>query len=193
MIIAVRAVIDEPCLVALVTLVHGFVHLAAGGVVVLDRKRLARHQVPDRGELAARQWPESHEDFCLRGNSGPVHLSVQRSARIRRVDVEGLEGQPVLSDVLDDVGCSYCKSCLCQIRSLPLLPDFRLLQLRGSIGFTSHQPSRAAFYSGEKPPTRILSACSILLRGRDSPLARTLETPGEHMHMVVLLDKTDNR
>ena len=41
------------------------------------------------------------------------------------------------------------------------------------------------------PP--LYSARSILLRGRDSPLARTLETPGEHMHMVVLLDKTDNR
>ena len=43
------------------------------------------------------------------------------------------------------------------------------------------------------PAQPLYSARSILLRGRDSPLARTLETPGEHMHMVVLLDKTDNR
>ena len=57
------------------------------------------------------------------------------------------------------------------------------MSVRGSI-FLSAQPQYL---------TQILSARSILLRGRDSPLARTAETPGEHMHMVVLLDKTDNR
>ena len=88
--------------------------------VVLDRKSLARHQVPNRGELAARQRPESHEDFRFRGHSGPVHLSVQRSSRVRRVDVEGLEGQPILGNVLDDVGCSYCESRSGQMKSLPL-------------------------------------------------------------------------
>ena len=120
MIIAVRAVIDKPCLVAFVTLVHGFVHLAARGVVVLDREGLARHQVSDCGELAARQWAESHEDFCLRCNSGPVHLPIESAARIRRVDVEGLEGQPVLSDVLDDIGGPYSKPRSGQMKSLPL-------------------------------------------------------------------------
>ena len=119
-IIAVRAVVEESCLVALITLVHGFVHLAAGRVVVLDREGLARHQVPDCGELAARQRPESHEDFCLRGDPGPVHLPVQRSARVRRVDVEGLEGQSILGDVLDDIGGPYSKPRSGQMKSLPL-------------------------------------------------------------------------
>ena len=120
MIIAMRTVIDKPRLIALITFIHGFVHLAAGGVVVLDREGLARHQVPDRGELASRQRPESHEDFRFRGHSGPVHLSVQRSARIRRVDVEGLEGQSILSDVLDDIGGPYSKPRSGQMKSLPL-------------------------------------------------------------------------
>ena len=119
MIIAVRTVINEPRLIALVTLVHGFVHLAAGRVVVFHAEGLARHQVADRGELASRQRPESHEDFCLRCNSGPVHLPVQRSARIRRIDVEGLEGESILSDILDDVGSPYCKPRSGQLKSLP--------------------------------------------------------------------------
>ena len=118
-IIAVRTVIDESRLITLVTLVHGFVHLAAGRIIIFHAEGLARHQVSDCGKLAARQRPESHEDFCLRGDPGPVHLPVQRSARIRRVDVEGLEGEPVLSDVLDDIGCSYCKPRSGQLKSLP--------------------------------------------------------------------------
>ena len=110
MIIAVRAVIDKPCLVAFVTLVHGFVHLAAGRVVVLDREGLTRHQVPDRGELAARQGTEADQNLGFGRYPRPVHLPIESAARVRRVDVEGLEGQPVLGDVLDDIGRSYCES-----------------------------------------------------------------------------------
>ena len=120
MIIAVRTVVDKPCLIAFVTLVHGFVHLAAGRVVVLDREGLARHQVADRGELAARQRPEADQNLGFRCYPRPVHLSVQRSSRVRRVDVEGLEGEPVLSDVLDDIGGPYSKPRSGQMKSLPL-------------------------------------------------------------------------
>ena len=110
MIIAVGAVVDEPCLVAFVTLVHGFVHLAAGRVVVLDREGLTRHQVPDRRELASRQRPEADQNLGFGRYPRPVHLPIESAARVRRVDVEGLEGEPILGDVLDDVGCADCKS-----------------------------------------------------------------------------------
>lgn len=79
-----------------------------------------RRPVSDRGKLAARQRAESYEDFCLRGDSGPVHLPVQRSARVRRIDVEGLEGEPILGDVLDDIGGPYSKPRSGQMKSLPL-------------------------------------------------------------------------
>ena len=110
MIIAVRTVIEESRLIALITLVHGLVHLAARGVIVLDGKRLACHQVPDCGELAARQRAEAYQNLGFGCYPRPVHLPVESAARIRRVDVEGLEGQPILSDVLDDVGSPYCES-----------------------------------------------------------------------------------
>ena len=120
MIIPVRTVIEESRLIALVTLVHGFVHLAAGRVVVLDGKRLARHQVPDRGELAARQRTKADQNLGFGRYPRPVHLPVESAARVRRIDVEGLEGEPILSDVLDDIGCSYCESRSGQMKSLPL-------------------------------------------------------------------------
>ena len=120
MIIAVRTVIDKPCPVALVALVHGLVHLAAGRVVVLDGKRLARHQVADRGELTARQGTEADKDLGFRCYPCPVHFAVQRSSRVRRVDVEGLEGQPILGDVLDNIGGLYSKPRSGQMKSLPL-------------------------------------------------------------------------
>ena len=120
MIIAVRTVIDKPCLVAFVTLVHGLVHLAARGVIVLDREGLARHQVSDCGELAARQGTEADQNLGFGRNPRPVHLPIESAARVRRVDVEGLEGQPILRDILDDVGCSYRESRSGQMKSLPL-------------------------------------------------------------------------
>ena len=120
MIIAVRTVIDESRLVALITLVHGFVHLAAGRIVVSHAEGLARHQVPDRGELAARQRAEADQNLGFGRYPRPVHLPVERSASVRRIDVEGLEGQPILSDVLDDIGGPYSKPRSGQMKSLPL-------------------------------------------------------------------------
>ncbi len=120
MIIAVRTVIDESRLVALVTLVHGFVHLAAGGVVVFHAEGLTRHQVADRGELAARQRAKADQNLGFGRYPRPVHLPVQRSSRVRRIDVEGLEGQPILSNVLDDIGGPYSKPRSGQMKSLPL-------------------------------------------------------------------------
>lgn len=119
-IIAVRAVIEESRLVALVTLVHGFVHLAAGGVIVFHAEGLARHQVADRGELAARQRAEANQNLGFGRYPRPVHLPVESAARIRRVDVEGLKSEPVLGDVWDDVGSPYCKPRSGQMKSLPL-------------------------------------------------------------------------
>ena len=120
MIIAMRAVINEPRMVAFVTLVHGFVHLAAGGVVVFHAEGLIGHQVSNRGEFVSCQRPEADQNLGFGRYPRPVHLPVQRSPRVRRVDVEGLEGQPILSDILDDVGCSYRESRSGQMKSLPL-------------------------------------------------------------------------
>ena len=120
MIIAVRTVIDKPCLVAFVTLVHGFVHLAAGRVVVLDREGLIGHQGPDCGELAARQRAEADQNLGFGRYPRPVHLPIESAARVRGIDVEGLEGQPILSDVLDDIGGPYSKPRSGQMKSLPL-------------------------------------------------------------------------
>ena len=119
MIIAVRAVVEESRLVAFVTLVHGLVHLAAGGVIIFHAEGLARHQVADRGELAARQGTEADQNLGFGRYPRPVHLPIESAARVRRVDIEGLEGEPILSDILDDVGSPYCKPRSGQLKSLP--------------------------------------------------------------------------
>ena len=120
MIIAVRTVIEESRLITLVTLVHGFVHLAAGRIIIFHAEGLTRHQVPDRGELAARQGTEADQNLGFGRNPRPVHLPIESAARVRRVDVEGLEGEPILSDVLDDIGGPYSKPRSGQMKSLPL-------------------------------------------------------------------------
>jgi len=117
------AVVDELCVILLITLVHRFAYLVPAGVVILYRERLCGHQVPDDGELRTCQGPKPDQNLRLCRNPCPVHFPVQRAARIRRVNVEGLEGKSVLGDILNDVCTSNRKSCSCQVLSLPLLNE----------------------------------------------------------------------
>ena len=117
------AVVDELRVILFITLVHGFAYLVPAGVVILYRERLCSHQVPDDGELRTCQGPEPDQNFRLCRHPCPVHFPVQRAARIRRVNVEGLEGKSVLGDILNDVCTSDRKSCSCQVLSLPLLNE----------------------------------------------------------------------